>query len=213
MAPLSLIDDTDLSLKRGLWVDTRCLAQVECVNRRSCHGNAIEPTRGPLVTKNAFSELPLTAPKSDAHTDFGEKRRRRVAFSAVVGVREIPHLKDMSDQELVDIWWTPNDYLLIRKMLRITVQFMAKGERFSSEDKDFCARGCDLHTRAGSLRHQRHRQRAVGAVLRAQDFQRAEAFTDSEYIAELYSECCHSSCEDARNRGDADANEVMNIDC
>lgn len=127
-------------------------------------------------------------------------------------VREIPHITDLSQQEKTDLWWTANDYMLIRKMLRITVQMMAKGNEFTNRDADFCARGLDLHTSGGSRRHQKNRHLAVKSVLRAQEFQRAEGFTDSEYIAELYAQCCRSSYETALVNAAADAQEARGTD-
>jgi len=213
MAPLSLIDNNDyVSLKRGSWVDRSCLTRVGCIPEENYENNAVEPSRGPLgSSKDQYSVIHQN-PLSTQHGR-GEKRRRRIAFAEAVSVREIPHVRDISEDERVDMWWTHNDYLLIRKMMRITVQFMAKGQKFASEDKDFCARGLDVHTRPGGLRNQRHRQRALVSVLRAQEFQRAEAFLDAGYIAELYSECCRSSCDDARIRAIENAKDVRTNLC
>jgi len=152
--------------------------------------------------KDVFSLPPISITPSDTAAS-----KRRVTFDTEIQVSEIPHIKDMSVEERIDIWWTAKDYMLIRKMLRITLQMIANGNEVTTSDEDFCTRGLDIHTIEGSRRHQKTRTQAIKSVLRAQDFQRAEGFSDAGYIAELYAQCSRLSNERALISASADAQE------
>lgn len=200
MAPLSFSDDRGFPpLKNGSWVNGNCLTRVECirVHEDGCSNNALEPGRGPL-----------DHPKDRNVVYPPPQNRRRVSFDFRVGVKEIPSARQISDEERVDVWWTQNDYMLIRKMLRITMQMLDIGEKFDSDDEDFCSRGLGVRSR----NRQRQKLRAKASVLNIQDFQRTEGFRDPEYIAEVYGECCRSSCEVACELAAVDAREVASMD-
>lgn len=212
MAPFSFAEDRDhVSLRSGSWVDGSCLTRVECLRDGGCSSNAVELYRGPLIDeKDLFSLLRSSPPISITPVETA-KSKRRVTFDTKIQVSEIPHIKDMSVDEKVDIWWTAKDYMLIRKMLRITLQMIAKGNEVTTADEDFCTRGLDIHTIRGSRRHQKTRTQSVKSVLRAQDFQRAEGFNDAAYIAELYAQCSRSSYERALANAAVDAQESQRI--
>ncbi len=213
MAPFSFIEGRNhVALRSGSWIDGSCLTRVDCIREEGCSSSALEPYRGPLTTtKDQFSVFRFVPPASNVPSD-PSKEKRKVSFETNIEVFQIPHITDLSHEERIDVWWTANDYVLIRKMLRITVQMLGRGNEFPVEDEDFCARGLDLHTSGGSRRHQKHRQRAVRSVLEAQDFQRVEGFTDSEYIAEIYAQCCQSSYETALRNAASDADEARILD-
>jgi hypothetical protein len=124
------------------------------------------------------------------------ERRRRVAFTEILEIKEVTSLGILSANSA---WWTPNDYQLIRKMFKITLHMMMNGVQFENEDEDFCARGLEFRTKCGNQRHRRHKKRSVDAVMRAQDFQRKEGFNDPEYLAEIYAENTRRSSQQAHS--------------
>ena len=130
------------------------------------------------------------------------QRRRRVSFSDTVGVQEVAHLNDLSQEDVISRWWTPADYGVIKRMYKITVQLMMQGETFADDDNDFCSRGLEARTKIGSHKRHTQKQRVVKAVLKAQEFQRREGFNDPEYIAELCSQL--TSCGEAHKSAIAD---------
>jgi hypothetical protein len=132
------------------------------------------------------------------------ERKRRVTFSDSVEIKEVMHLKDLSEDDIVSAWWTPNDYVFIKRMFKITVQIMMQGATFADDDDDFCARGLEFRTKSRAQRRHRQKQRVMKAVLRAQDFQRRDGFNDPEYIAELYAQCTEVSIKEAHSLALAD---------
>jgi hypothetical protein len=84
--------------------------------------------------------------------------------------------------------------------------------KFHRTDEDFCSRGLDMHINGRYRQRKLQKQLAVGAVMNAQCFQRAEGFRDPEYIAEVYSQCCRPSLEIANDLAISDAEEVRDMD-
>ena len=193
MAPLSTVEvlqeDPLLPLSEPWFDRTRCIP-AEMYPRLANDDDDVNSdsilSRGPLAPK-AEKILRVT---------FATHPRKRVSFAPRAQVHEVPHLKDLSDEEFISIWWTKNDYALIKTMYKSTVKMMMKGQVFEKDDKDLCARGLESKTRKGAQQRHQQKVRACKAVLRAQDFQRREGISDPLYLAELYSEysrCCYIS--------------------
>jgi len=108
---------------------------------------------------------------------------RKVRFNRVVRHREVRHLKDYSKEERAAIWNTPVDYQMIRAVIKSTVLMMMKGERVSEDDEDFCTRGLEFRTKAGSKVRSRNKIRSRAAVLNEQELQLDEGFCDPQFLA------------------------------
>jgi hypothetical protein len=188
LAPLAMIDTNSHVSLTGPWISNLTCAEGvdDTIIHDDCSHDSIDCKHGPLAP---FAEK-IIRPRAE--------RKRRVTFSETIEVNEVQHSRDASDDETVATWWTPNDYMLIRKMFKITIQMIIRGETFADDDKDFCTRGLEFLTKSASQRHCRNKQRVVKAVLKAQGYQRYEGFNDPEYIAELCAEYTRSSTKGAR---------------
>jgi hypothetical protein len=190
MAPLAPIDMPYQPLVRPVWTGSHVRFGLYDQDS-SCVG--VVRRRSPLM-----SRIKKRLPES-------HQRKRRVFFSDSVETREIPHLDDLSNEDVLAAWWTANDYLVIRKMISLTVRMIMNGSKFVEDDGDFCERGLEVRTKAGArARHLMIKQRAIETVLKAQDYQRQEGFSDPEYIAEIYSEYTRDSSEESHFAGLSD---------
>jgi hypothetical protein len=111
------------------------------------------------------------------------KKARKVVFAKTVQFKEMRHIKDFSQEEKEAVWMGVRDYQIIKAIVKTTVIMMMKGERIMEDDEDFCTRGLEFRTRAGSKIRSRNKLRARSAVLNEQDLQSEENFCDPQYIA------------------------------
>jgi hypothetical protein len=188
MAPLSKIETASQMPVHFSWV-----------NNTGCFGPEMNHCLDISTHESRSCQHGLLAPLPKKISRVPKERRRRVAFTEFVEIKEVPSLSDIYEDDVINAWWTPNDYQLIRKMFRITLHMMMNGVQFENEDEDFCARGLEHRTKGGAQRHHRHKKRSIYAVLRAQEFQIQEAFNDADYLAEIYAENTRSSSKEAHS--------------
>lgn len=210
MAPLSVFDDVNQVPLGGTdtWIDGVPLPSIDNSQHVICSNDSLEPRRVPMAPAPYSPSILRTSKTIKITRTSGTERGRRITFNSSFKVHEIPCLDSLTDEEHAGTWWTPNEYMLIRKICKITLQLMARGEQFDLDDDDFCARGLEIRTRSGAEQHYRRRKRVLEAVLRAQEFQQYEGFEDQEYLAELCSEHSRSSARDAYNLAMADSQAV-----
>ena len=108
---------------------------------------------------------------------------KKVSFSTSVAVKEIRHINAFSEEEKEAIWCGERDYQIIKAMVKSTVIMMMKGEQIPEEDVDYCTRGLEFRTKAGSRVRSRNKMRARLAVLNEQDLQQEEGYFDPQFIA------------------------------
>jgi hypothetical protein len=137
------------------------------------------------------------------------RQQRRVSFSKSKEVLDVTHINDLSAEDVTSVWWTTSDYNQIKRMYKITVQRMMHGVTFAKDDPNFCERGLEFRTKAGSQRRHRQKERVRKALATAQDFQYREGFRDPLYIAEMCAEYSRGCCNEARARGLSDRAEVQ----
>ena len=176
------------------------------------------PCNDQISSKDDFT-APLT-PESSISTDVdvdeissslhSSDSQYHVSFNEVLEVHEIHHFSDIPEEEQAATWWSQDEYMLIRRSMKITLQWMLHAgiQRFGDEENDFCERGLEARAGSGRQRHHQRRKQAIEAVLLAQDFQRCEGFQDPDYISELYSEYSEQSSMEARTFGIADETEA-----
>jgi hypothetical protein len=133
-----------------------------------------------------------------------KQRKKRLSFADSVEFREIRDLTDFSSEDIMATWWSANEYVVIRRMIAITVREIMNGSSFEANDEVFCERGLEIRTKAGAAARSMTKRRAILTVLRAQDFQRQEGFNDPEYIAEIYAECTKASSDESYSSGITD---------
>lgn len=112
-----------------------------------------------------------------------EKANQKVTFSNVVIHKEIRHIQDHTEEEKEAIWMAVRDYQIVKAMVKTTVLMMMKGEQISEDDEDFCTRGLEFRTKAGSKIRSRNKLRTRSAVLNEQDQQDEEGYFDPQFIA------------------------------
>jgi hypothetical protein len=142
---------------------------------------------------------------------YARKPGNRVHFSKLVEVQITSHVKNMSVDEIIATWWTQDDYMLIRRMVKITMMLLAQGGQLHPDDNDFCDRGLRYGTKADAEHRHRSKKSAINAVLRAQQCSQKENFRDHEYIKVCYLEQVKNSCVEARLLGVMDEAESKRV--
>ena len=135
------------------------------------------------------------------------RTKKIVSFSQNVDVLPALHLKDLTEQEKFDMWWTPRDYVIIRKMIQITLNHVQiSGCDIDQDDRDLCSRGIERHSKNSSKLLEERRRAAMEAVLRCQEHQqRGMGYVDATLIAQVYSVLCLPDRLTALALGESDA--------
>lgn len=143
------------------------------------------PSSPPRKQSKKTADPCSSQPPSSANS---RRRKRTIKFSKVVHNRRIPHLNDLSHEEIVATWIQPEDYLEIRERCISTVKKMMRGG-LTQEDVDserHCTRGLEGKTRSGSAVRRDHKMDSISAVLEEQTLQWNEEVDDEEAIMEVY---------------------------
>ena len=98
-----------------------------------------------------------------------------------------------------------HNYKIIKNMAKTTIFMMMAGERIDEDNPDFCSRGLEFRTKAGTKKRNLNKLRARSAVLNEQDLQREEGFHDPQFIAMASMDESFDCREEARKRADEDA--------
>lgn len=109
--------------------------------------------------------------------------KKRVHWNHKVEKKRHHRVQDLSDDEKESVWYTEGDTKIILAMAKVTVKMMMKGE--PCDDIDYCSRGLEGKTPAGSKRRQKNKLRVRKALLEEQEFQREEGVVDTEYLAQV----------------------------
>jgi len=107
--------------------------------------------------------------------------KKNIAFADYDLVYEIPHINDMSPEEIHDQWMTAEDLLNIRKSCIGTVKDMNNGE----PPEGMFLRGLDQHTLKYKERKDEIDRQVYDAVFRIQEFQRMSGVDASDVMANL----------------------------
>jgi len=134
----------------------------------------------------------------------GKVRGPRVSFARSVMHKEVRHINDFTSEEVSKLWMTAPDYQVVRKIVKTTVLKMMRGQIIPEDDEQFCSRGLEYRTKAGSKARSQTKLHARMAVLNEQDIQRDEGFEDPSFIAMVCMEASKASRDAARARGAAD---------
>lgn len=108
-------------------------------------------------------------------------KRNHLAFADFDTVFQIPHINDMSDQEIHDCWMTAGDLREIRQACIGTVRNMNKGE----PPEGIFLRGLDQHSDKYRERKDEINNQIYDAVFRIQEFQRLSGKDASEVMAKM----------------------------
>jgi len=113
------------------------------------------------------------------------KKRFRFSLSSNE-VFPIPHIDDLSDEEVKETWYEKQDYENIKMSIIPVVRKMMKGEKIEENDRQ-TIRGLEYRTRKGAIRRQHNKVEAITAVLDEQDLQiETKGYVDDERLAKVY---------------------------
>lgn len=139
------------------------------------------------------------------------KKRTRFALSNNE-MFEITHINDMSDEEVVGIWYEKHEYDKIKNDIVPIVKRMMKGERIE-ETNELTIRGLEYRTRKGAIRRQHNKVESITAVLDEQDRQIEADINDPELLRQAYLEIsvpCHREANDLGISDEIAAKEYHN---
>jgi hypothetical protein len=154
------------------------LLKIESFSPSSSKVVQISCTRCGSSSRTEAPTTPSTALAFETGTG-----KKKVTWCKRVRKTEIRHINDFTDTEKRAIWMTVEDYESAKAMAKTTVTMIMNGEKFRDDDPDYCARGLEFRTKAGSKARCRNKLRTRSAVLNEQDLQRDEGFFDPEFIS------------------------------
>lgn len=149
------------------------------------------PSRSPSSSSSRKKDRSLSSNsfsysiKSKRNTSRSYRRkpvkREHLEFADYDTVFQIPHINDMSEQEIHDCWMSAEDLRDIRKSCIGTVRSMNKGE----PPEGMFLRGLDQHSDKYRERKDEINNQIYDAVYRIQEFQRLSGKDASEVIAKM----------------------------
>jgi hypothetical protein len=145
-------------------------------------------------------------PTEDTTNSSGSEGPKRVHWYHKVQKKRHIQIQDMEDEERQNVWYTETDRKLILAMAKVTVKMIMKEEE--CDDVDYCSRGLEGKTPAGSKRRQKNKMKVRRAVLEEQDIQRDEGILNSDFLGEVSRMCSKDVLQQAHERGLADEDAV-----
>lgn len=138
-------------------------------------------------------------------------RKRKISFRFEKNETfQIPHIKDMSPEEIQDVWYQRMDYERMKTSFIPIIRKMMQGE-IIEESNQQTARGLEFRTRKGAVRRQHNKLEAMTAVLEEQEHQKINNCVNDELLAELYISCSAHCIDAARRLGFQDEAAVQYI--
>jgi hypothetical protein len=113
-----------------------------------------------------------------------------VTFSPTDELQEIPHINDLSDEEVSDVWMTRTELQAIRRQCATIVKFM---DMESAVKHGVCLRGLEQNTPSYVAVQVGIRQQLYDALCAIQQFQ----VTTGMMVADLLSETCQEFSHDS----------------
>ena len=120
------------------------------------------------------------------------KKQKRFHFALSRNqIFPIPHIDDLSEEEVVDTWYERADYEKMKMSMIPLIRKIMKGDIVDETDRQ-TARGLEFRTRKGAIRRQHNKVEAISAVLEEQDRQiECTGYCDAEQLAAVYMEVNH----------------------
>lgn len=134
---------------------------------------------------------------------------RAVRFTDRNTTFPIPHLDDISDAEVAEIWYNAAEYSEIKSAYQLTIFMMENGEL--KEGDDFTSRGLEYRTQQGAWARYENKRDAYNAVLDEQDRQWKADKDDHDALGRVYLQHSSKCAVAAAERGADDAKEAKEI--
>lgn len=160
----------------------------------------------PLQEKMA-EEQEATSTQTTSSSN-NKKRCRSVRFAKNLDVKEVPHVKDMTEEEMHETWYTQEDFALIKKSMVITIRLMMASKPISN---DQTSRGLEFRTPTGAKQRKKNKLDALTAVWNEQVSQWNENMSDEYAISFVYQQQTAKCRDQALKFGAHDAKAVQKI--
>jgi hypothetical protein len=152
----------------------------------------------PLLVQRTFSASSKALRQTDPAVEKkAPVKTKSVSFSSEVYVQEVPHLVDMTDEDLASIWYSKQECkdmkeTIVALIISIVEDRVEKGE---------CTRGVEHRTPEASRQRKQNKRNALQIVCDTQLSQWADGRADVEAMAILYQMETFESKEKARTWG------------
>jgi hypothetical protein len=133
--------------------------------------------------------------------------RRTISFSFVVQVREVMSIKDYSDEEIKNAWYSVMELKQVKAEAKAILNKIARCES-EQDNEEWTSRGLEGRTREGNKEKFQHRRFSQSVVFMEQDQQEANGIHDPEFLADVYLERTMYSQFIAESNGSRDAKEA-----
>jgi hypothetical protein len=138
--------------------------------------------------------------------------RRSVAFNRSVKVHLGLHLVDFTREEVAASWYSRTEMAAMKQDAKVAAKTLETlGLRKCHADPNFCVRGLEIRTTAGSRARMQSKISARKTVMQEQRRQLSEGRVDPKYIAVLYMTDCRDSQVMAHELGIDDEHDVKQL--
>ena len=136
--------------------------------------------------------------------------RKTVTFSRQAKTRTVPHLKDISQEQICKLWYQPTEIEVMSEEQKHTARLVEK--LFCYQDTDTCAvRGCEVMIQENIRKRKRSQTIARSAVFNEQIRQAQRGKYDPEQLAAAYRAAAARSVQEAQRMGQRDELDVLAI--
>jgi hypothetical protein len=111
-------------------------------------------------------------------------------------VFEVPHIDDISDDEVDATWYSKKEFQTIRKSCLRTVELMEQNLSIKESSKH-CTRGLEKHTVLRRELRKRQQELCFETVMNIQDLSESRGVALNDIMAEFYAKSCSNSVREA----------------
>jgi hypothetical protein len=145
----------------------------------------------PSDCRKGCSDGILSSPPRKAQRTRLSRRSVRFCSSGIPIQQITPSDFSLSDDEISLLWYTKEEYSLMKKAISYTVRLMERTQvGIDDDDDELCPRGLENQTRSGSRRKLQNIEAAIDAVLIEQQRQWELNEFDDTCLARLYRSAC-----------------------
>jgi hypothetical protein len=142
--------------------------------------------------------------------------KRRLSFNDRISVRNIPHVDDLTSNQIFSVWYSYDDIVKMKRNLQKSVKKLEQG-KLKESSKD-CPLGLESMTQQGMIKYCQRRNTARGTVLRVQYAQRhgravpdVNVNANANRLAQVYAELSAMSQTEATMQGQRIEDEVLHL--
>jgi hypothetical protein len=184
----------------------------------SSHGPPLHKTKGThssssnmtIHSRNFYFQEDASC-SSTVTAEPQKRRKRKISFRPQQDqVFTIPHIDDLSEAEVADVWYGRTDYDTMKHSFIPIIRKMTKGEKVDETNRE-TTRGLEFRTRQGAIRRQHNKLEAISAVLDEQELQHNMGMRDDEKLRKVYLSCSLHCSDAAYQLGIQDENYIIEM--